>query len=166
MKEKLKKYTKEAVKYVIILTIALNIVSYFKSLDLNKDKLEFTSFKLLDNTDYKIKTDKPLLIYFWATWCPTCKLVSPNVDLLSKSYEVISIAVQSGSKKEIQEYLSSASLNFNVINDEEGFYSQKFNISAFPTILIYDKNKNLKFSEVGYTSTFGLYLRMWFSNIF
>jgi hypothetical protein len=47
-----------------------------------------------------------------------------------------------------------------VINDSSGFISSEFNIAAFPTTFIYDKEKNLVFSEVGYTSTLGLWLRM------
>ena len=53
---------------------------------------------------------------------------------------------------------------FKVVNDEYSDFAYRFNIKVFPTTLIYDKDKNLKFSEVGYTSTFGLYLRMWWSN--
>ncbi|MBS9782507.1 MAG: hypothetical protein KGV43_01740 [Arcobacter sp.] len=49
------------------------------------------------------------------------------------------------------------------ITDDNGekmsvILSMKVNIQAFPITLIYDKDKNLKFSEVEYTSTFGLYL--------
>jgi hypothetical protein len=51
-----------------------------------------------------------------------------------------------------------------VVNDKDGYYAKKFNISGYPTTFIYDKNKNLSFSEVGYTSILGLRLRMWWSN--
>jgi thioredoxin-related protein len=50
-----------------------------------------------------------------------------------------------------------------VVNDEDGTLAQKFNIKAYPTTFIYDKNQNLKFSEVGYSSYFGLYLRLLWS---
>jgi predicted secreted protein len=53
---------------------------------------------------------------------------------------------------------------FKVVNDEYGLLSTEFNVKAFPTTFIYDKNKNLKFTEVGYTSTFGLKLRLWWSS--
>lgn len=160
MKEKIKKYIKEGVIFVLMLTIAMNAVSYYRSQHLNKDTLEIERFKLLDNSEYNVPKDKPILVHFWATWCPTCKFESPNIETISKDYEVITIAVQSGSKKEIQNYLDEHNLSFKVVNDEDGFYSRKFNIKAFPTTLIYDKNKNLKFSEVGYTTTVGLYTRM------
>ena len=160
MQDKFKKYLKEALVFIVILTIAMNIMSYYKALDLNKDKLEIESFSLLDNTEYTIPKDKPLLLHFWATWCPTCKLEAANIEKISKDYEVITIAVQSGTKKEIHNYLQNNNLSFKVVNDEDGFYSRKFNIKAFPSTLIYDKERNIKFSEVGYTTTAGLYARM------
>ena len=161
MNPKIKKYLKESIKFIIVLAIVLNVISYFKSQDLNKDDLIYTSYKLLDNTEYNIPKDKPVLVHFWATWCPICELEASNIEKISKDYEVITIATQSGTKEEIQNYLKKHNLNFKVVNDEDGFYSRTFNIKAFPTTLIYDKNRTLKFSEVGYTSTFGLYARMW-----
>jgi len=52
-----------------------------------------------------------------------------------------------------------------VINDKNAFYANKYNIKVYPTTLIYDKNKNLIFSEVGYTSTFGLKIRLWWAGL-
>ena len=160
MKDKIKKYLKEGLIFILMLIIALNAISYYNSLDLNKEKLTIQSFKLLDDSIYTLANDKPILVHFWATWCPTCKLEASNIQKISEGYEVITIAVQSGTKEEIEKYLDEHKLNFKVVNDDDGFYSQMFNIKAFPTTFIYDKNKNLKFSEVGYTSTAGLYSRM------
>jgi len=160
MKEKIKKYIKETIVFILFLTIAMNALSYYKSFDLNKDRLNIDSFELIDKTEYKVAVNKPILIHFWATWCPTCKLEAQNIERISKDYEVITIAVQSGSTNEIQKYLNEHKLTFKVVNDQNGFYSKKFNIKAFPTTLIYDSNKNIKFTEVGYTTTAGLYLRM------
>ena len=160
MKEKIKKYTKEGLIFVVTLVIVMNALSYYRSLDLNKDKLDIDTFTLLDNTQYMIPQDKPIVIHFWATWCPTCKFESSNIEKISKDYEVITIAVQSGTKEEINKYMAENKLSFKVVNDEDAFFSQKFNIKAFPTTLIYDKEKNIKFTEVGYTTTAGLYSRM------
>ncbi|RXJ77955.1 protein disulfide oxidoreductase [Arcobacter sp. F155] len=160
MKEKLKKYLKEIIVFVVVLTIAANAFSYYRSQDLNKEKLDLQTVTLLDGSLYTLPSDKPVLLHFWATWCPTCKFEASNIEKISKDYEVITVAVQSGTKEQIQNYLDEHKLSFKVINDEDGFYSRKFNIQAFPTTFIYDSKKSLKFSEVGYTSTFGLYARM------
>ena len=164
MSEKIKKTLKTLIKYTILFIVVLNLVSYFKSLDLNKNMLDIKTFTLLDGSNYIVKNDKPLLVNFWATWCPICALEEQNIENLSKDFEVITIATQSGSNEEIEAYLKDKNLSFKVVNDEDGVLSQKFNIKAFPTTFIYDKNQNLKFTEVGYTSTFGLKLRLWWSS--
>ena len=166
MQNKIKKYFKEFIIFIITLTLVMNIISYYNSLDLNKDKLTINNFKLLDDSNYIVSTDKPLLIHFWASWCPTCKFESSNIEKISQNYEVITIAVQSGTNEEVKKYLDEHNLTFKVVNDEDGFFSQKFNIKAYPSTFIYDENKNLRFTEVGYTTTFGLYFRMMFIKYF
>ncbi len=160
MQNKIKKYLKEALFFVIFLTITMNAVSYYRSLDLNKNQLDLYHVTLLSNHQETLPKNKPIMIHFWATWCPICKLEAPNIDKIAKDYDVITIAVQSGSKKEIQAYLNQRKLHFKVVDDADGFYAKKFNIKVFPTTLIYDKEGALKFSEVGYTTTAGLYSRM------
>ncbi len=163
MNEKIKKYIKEIVKYSIFIIIALNIVSYYKSQDLNKENLPYDAFKLIDDKRYTLDKEKPTLVYFWATWCPICKLQSPTIDELSKNYQVITIASQSGTKEQILKYLKENNLNFKVVDDTYNDFAYRFNVKAYPTTLIYDKNKNLKFTDVGYTSSFNLKLKLWWS---
>ncbi len=104
------------------------------------------------------------MIHFWATWCPACKLEASNIENISKTYQVITVAVNSGSDAEINTFLKEKKLSYDVINDNEGKFASKFSISSFPTTFIYDKDGEIKFSEVGYTSTLGLRLRMWLAD--
>lgn len=159
----MKKYIIEILKLIMILTVVLNIVSYYKSQDINKSKLNLPSLTLIDETSYKSTPDKPLLIYFWATWCPICKIESGYIESLSKKFNVLTIAVDSGSNNEISQYIKEHDLSFKVYNDQDKRVSQKFNIKGYPTILIYDKDHNLQFSDVGYTSEIALTLKMWWT---
>ena len=165
MREKIKHYIKEITLFFVVMTILANALSFYKSGELNKEPLALNSVTLMDNQEYSLSHNKPVLVHFWAVWCPTCKLESANIQSISKDFEVLTIAVKSGSDEEIQNFLDENELSFKVFNDNEGVYAQKFNISAYPTTFIYDKNKNLVFSEVGYTSTWGLYLRMWWAGL-
>ncbi|MEA1981990.1 MAG: redoxin domain-containing protein [Campylobacterota bacterium] len=146
------------------MSIFANAISLYKSQDLNKEKLTLERVKLIDNSLYTIPSDKPILVHVWALWCPVCKLEADNIQRLSQYYDVITIAVNSGSDYDIAMYLQDNDLNFKVINDKDGSLAQKLNIAVYPTTFIYDKDKNLVFSEVGYTSSFGLFGRMIYSS--
>ncbi len=160
MKSKIKHYIKETIYFLIAITIITNLMSLYKAQSLNSAPLNIKSFQLIDNSIYTVKSNKPLLIHFWATWCPTCKLEASNINFLSKHYQVITIAVKSGTDAKIKKYLNAHDYTYKVMNDKDGTLSRKFQISGFPTSFIYDKNKKLVFKEVGYSSTLGLWLRL------
>jgi len=162
---RVKHYLKEIAIFIVVMTIFTNIISIYKSSDLNSEALTISSVKLINNELYSFENDKPILIHFWAIWCPTCKLEAPNIEFISKYYNVVTIVVNSGSNSEINEYLRNNNLTFNVVNDKESIYANRFKIAAYPTTFIYDKNRDLVFSEVGYSSTIGLYLRMWWAGL-
>ncbi|WP_418640559.1 redoxin domain-containing protein [Sulfurimonas sp. ST-27] len=160
MLKKMKHYLKEIIFFVITMTLFANALSLYRSQDLSQSPLTVDSFKLINNQEYQVVKNKPVLVHFWASWCPTCKLEASNIEFLSHYFEVITIAVKSGSDEKLQKYLDENNYTFKVVNDKNGKLSSIFHISGFPTTFIYDKHKKLVFSEVGYTSTPGLYLRM------
>lgn len=165
MGKKLIYYIKEIFLIIIVMSIASNLLSIYKSQNLNKEPLKIGKIKLLNNTTYIFKNNKPLLVHFWATWCPICKLEADNIQRVSKHYNVVTVAVKSGPNKAINKFLSDNNLNFKVTNDKKSIYANQFNISGFPTTFIYDKHQKLIFTEVGYTSTIGLFIRMWWASL-
>lgn len=104
---------------------------------------------------------KPVLVHFWATWCPICKLEQDSVEELSKDYQVISVAMQSGSDKEIKEYMTEHGINFQVINDQSGRIVSQYGVAAVPASFIVDANNEIVSKEVGYTTGWGLRFRLW-----
>ncbi len=166
MKINIKKVIKEIIIFTFMIFIISNIISFLRKPDIQTNSIPHFQGNLITKKEFNLEkySGKPLIIHFWATWCPTCKLEASNIEKISKEYQVITIAVNSGSDEKIQNFMKENHLTFTTINDNNGEISQKFKISAYPTTFIFSSNGKLKFSEVGYTSTLGLKLRLWIIN--
>ncbi len=103
--------------------------------------------------------DKPVMVYFWATWCAVCSSVSPSVDFLSDNNQVVTVALTSGESSRIKQYLKAKEYNFSVVNDPKGTISRDWGVSVTPTIFIVYKGE-ITSVTTGFTSPFGMWLRL------
>ncbi|MBU1684601.1 redoxin domain-containing protein [Patescibacteria group bacterium] len=157
----LKNSIKELVITLLMLFVISMLINYIRQPEIGED---IYRYELIDTHNSKIHfyeyQDEPLLVHFWATWCPTCKFEASNIERIAAKYNVITIAINSGSNEEINSYMKAHGLSYKVINDQNGAIAKKFNIEAYPTTLIYNGEGLLKFTEVGYSTTLGLETRL------
>lgn len=104
---------------------------------------------------------EPVLLHFWASWCGICKLEQDSIEAISKDYTVISIAMKSGSKDEIIQYMQKNQLSFPVIADKQGDIAERYGVSAVPASFIINSEGRIDFKETGYTTGWGLRIRLW-----
>lgn len=79
-----------------------------------------------------LKSDKPVLLDFWAEWCGPCKMIAPILDDIAKDY---------GDKVRI------AKLNI----DENPATPPKYGIRGIPTLILF-KNGTVEAQKVGAVS--------------
>lgn len=156
----IKSILKEILTAVVLLFILTNIISYIRKPELGSMQLPKIEAELVDGSTFKVEEGKPLLLHYWAVWCPTCKLEAPNIQAVSQKYNVLTIAVNSGSDEKVKTYMKENELNFKVLNDVDGRWAKQFKVEAYPTTFIYDGKGELRFTEVGYTTTAGLMARL------
>jgi thiol-disulfide isomerase/thioredoxin len=160
-----KKLLRDAIVLLILLTVVMNVTSYLNAPQLDSKQLPAFQASTLEKKIFiSQQTEKPLMIHFWATWCPICKLENSSISKLASKFNIITVAVNSGSDEKIENFLQKHNLHFPVINDADGHIASLFKVKVFPTTLIYDKKKKLLFEDTGYSSYFGLYLRMLYAN--
>ncbi|MFV0365700.1 MAG: thioredoxin [Mangrovibacterium sp.] len=76
-----------------------------------------------------LKSDKPVLVDFWAEWCGPCRMIAPIVEELSHDYEGKALVVK-------------------VDVDNASEISMKYGIRNIPTLLIL-KNGEVVDKHVG-----------------
>jgi thioredoxin 1 len=78
------------------------------------------------------KSDKPVIVDFWAEWCGPCKLIAPLLDEIAK---------------EKSDSVKVAKVNV----DQNQILSSKYNIRAIPSLLFF-KNGQLRDQVTGMMS--------------
>ena len=120
--------------------------------------------KTVNLEDY---SGKPLLIHFWASWCPFCKFEESSITDIQKDWSVSSVAYQSGNKDEVLEHMQERGIeSWPTIIDADSRLAELFGVKGVPTSYIIDGNGNIRFTEVGLTSGWGLRARMWWADKF
>jgi len=123
---------------------------------------------LLDGKPFILpaKPAQPVLVYFWATWCPVCRAEQGAIEAIAHDNpNVITVAMQSGSRDEVAKHAGEQGLNFPVVNDPDSRVSAAWGVHAVPASFIVDTNGEIRFVEVGYTTGVGLRLRLWLAGV-
>ena len=126
---------------------------------------EFTAIDLnqaVKTFDFK-DNEKPVLLHFFATWCPICELENDSLNSIAKDHQIIVIAMQSGSSNEVADYKKKHQLTMPIYNDEQGDISQLYKVKGVPTSFIINPDGEISSSTIGYVTELGLRFRLWLS---
>ncbi|ABM03198.1 thioredoxin family protein [Psychromonas ingrahamii 37] len=164
-KTKVVRWMKEILTFTLIVTVLSLAIDAWRSREMPSTNMPSLSMSTLEGDWVDIKKmsqDKPILLYFWATWCSVCNFVSPSVNWLSESHQVISVALSSGDDRRLGQFMAYKEYDFPVINDPKGNIGQTWNITVIPSIFIV-KNGEISSITTGFTTPMGMWLRLYFS---
>lgn len=82
--------------------------------------------------DEVLKSEKPVLVDFWASWCGPCKMIAPIFEELAEEYK--------------------DKLKFGKVNvDEQASLAAKFRVTSIPTLILFENGEITK-TSVGFCS--------------
>jgi thiol-disulfide isomerase/thioredoxin len=94
-----------------------------------------------------------VLVNFWAVWCPPCRKEMPSMARLAKKLgdrPFTILAVNAGeSPDDIHAFLKQVPVNFPILLDAEGKHLKPWQVFAFPTSFVVDKQGRLRLGLFG-----------------
>ena len=117
----------------------------------------FPAFRLADIdgkthalSDY---AGKPLLVNFWATWCPPCRTEMPDLDAVHQRLAPAGLRVMGVSIDEdvnpVREFRLRRNIGFPLIMDSGRTLSAALGVTTFPTTFLVARNNQIVEALVG-----------------
>jgi thiol-disulfide isomerase/thioredoxin len=86
---------------------------------------------------------KIVFLNFWTTWCPTCRIEMPSMEILHQKFKdgdfaMVTINLQEPASR-VKEFFKEFKLTFTALLDTGGQVGIMFGINQIPTTYILDK---------------------------
>ncbi|WP_426008527.1 protein disulfide oxidoreductase [Aeromonas salmonicida] len=159
---RLRRWGKEALWLLLFGVVISTALDFWRSPALPEGN-PLPALTLQDGTTADLQAmsrDKPLLVYYWASWCAVCRFTTPTVEQLWQDGEnVLTVALRSGNTQQLSKGMGKKGLTFPTHNDERGDLAARWQVSVTPSFLIVKDGKVVS-TTTGWSSGLGLKLRL------
>lgn len=108
--------------------------------DVNKNKVSLSDFQ-----------GKPVVLNFWASWCPPCKAEMPDYEKMYRQYSsqgvvFIMVNMTDGNRETTataNQFLKQSKYTFTAYFDVDSSAANTYGISSIPDSIFIDKNGNI-----------------------
>jgi cytochrome c biogenesis protein CcmG, thiol:disulfide interchange protein DsbE len=81
---------------------------------------------------------QPVIINFWATWCPPCRVEMPELQAAYEAYQdeglvILAVDFQESAETVSRFFYDQMGLTFTPLLDENGRVAQQYGVANFPT---------------------------------
>jgi peroxiredoxin len=93
----------------------------------------------------------PVLLVFWATWCPECKAAIPEINAmttepLAGKLQILGLDFRE-SREKVANAVKARGIRYPVLLDERGQVARAYGIVGIPTYVLIDRRGNVAYRE-------------------
>jgi cytochrome c biogenesis protein CcmG, thiol:disulfide interchange protein DsbE len=99
---------------------------------------------------------RAVLLDFWATWCPPCRVEGPIVDQIARRWSdrgvvVVGVDTDTPDQGDPGEFARREGLTYPIVHDLKGEASRLYEIANLPTLVVLSRSGKVVAVRVGIT---------------
>lgn len=146
----------------IIPVVLTTLISIFNvnanASEVGESAPQFTLPSLAEDKPISLQQFNGKVVYldFWASWCAPCRTSFPLLNKLhqklkDQGFEVVAVNLDE-QKANADKFLNEIPVNFNVLHDSSGEWSDKYVVESMPTSFIIDRQGIIQKIHHGFAS--------------
>ena len=144
---------KTLLKKILLLTLLLLLPCSLTAAQLGQQLIPFKGSDL-NGQPFDLQQSigsKPVMLIFWASWCPTCKTEVPKINQLAEKFRsrgMEFVAVNVGFNDSIERanaFVQKTGMTYPAFFDGSGTLAEKYKLQGVPTVIIADKHGIIRF---------------------
>jgi peroxiredoxin len=109
--------------------------------------------KTVKNTDF---LGKVVILDFWATWCPPCRMEVPHFNRLQAEYrdqglEIVGLSLDAGGARDVRPFVEEYKVNYTMLLATDETSQSYGGVVGIPTTFVIDRKGTIVKKFVGFT---------------
>jgi peroxiredoxin len=137
---------------------SLSCQSQATSGDVKSAAPDFT-LKDLDGQPFRLSDTKGkvVILDFWATWCPPCRMELPHFESLYREYKdkglvIIGVSLDRGGAAAVKPFVETNEISYTILIGDQRITALYGGIRGIPTTFVIDRRGHIVEKFVGYRS--------------
>lgn len=100
----------------------------------------------------EVNAQSPVLLVFWASWCPVCVEEIPVLNQWQKKYAAAGLKILGVNVEEprsiVEQFVKTTPIHYPVLLDEDGQAADRYGLAGIPVAIFLEKGQKILYYSV------------------